>query len=264
MSAIQADVLERLIDSELLFQESQNKGFKVDEEKLDEQIASVRNQFTTEEEFQSALVEMNYTESSFRGDIEQRMAVQNFVESEIAQNVIVSEEESRQYYDDHPEYFSQPEQIRASHILIVVGDWSEPSQKEEALRKINEIQKKLDAGEDFGALAREFSEGPSSAQSGDLGFFGRGRMVKPFEDAVFVLQPGEMSNVVETTYGFHLILCTDRREEVKIPYKYMKERIDNYLKQTKVVDAVEVLLERMRADAEIERFLTEVEEDLLN
>jgi peptidyl-prolyl cis-trans isomerase C len=173
----------------------------------------------------------------------------DFVESEIAQNVIVLEEESRQYYDDHPEYFSQPEQVRASHILIVVEDWSVLSQKEEALRKIKEIQQKLDAGGDFGTLAREFSEGPSSTQSGDLGFFGRGQMVKPFEYAAFDLQPGEMSDVVETTYGFHLILCTDRRDEVKIPYKYMKERIDNYLKQTKIVDEVDVLLERMRAES---------------
>jgi peptidyl-prolyl cis-trans isomerase C len=264
MKAAHADVLEKLIDSELLFQESQNKGFRVDEEKLNEQIESVKNQFSTEEEFQSALDEMNYTEKSFRGDIEQRMAVQDFVESEITQNVVVSEEESRLYYDDHPEYFSQPEQVRASHILILVEDWSVPSHKEQALQKIKEIQQKLDAGEDFGALALEFSEGPSSAQSGDLGFFGKGQMVKPFEDAAFGLQPGETSDVVETTYGFHLILCTDRRDEVKIPYQYMKERIDNYLKQTKVVDAVDVLLEKMRADAEIERFLTEGEEDLLN
>ncbi len=264
MRTVQDDVLEMLIDSELLFQESQNKGFKVSEEELNEQIEMVRSQFSTEEEFQSALERMNYSESSFRSDIEQRMAVQDYVESEIAQSVTVSEEESIQYYDDHPEYFSQPEQVRASHILIVVKDWSELTQREEALRKIKAIQQKLDDGEDFGALAREFSDGPSSEQSGDLGFFGRGQMVKPFEDAAFDLQPGEMSGVVETTYGFHLILCTDRREEVKIPYKYMKERIDNYLKQTKVIDEVEVLLEKMRADATIEIFLTDVEEDLLN
>lgn len=250
-------ILENLIDGELLYQESQKKGFKVDEEKINEQFESIKGQFTSEEEFKNAMNEMNYTESSLKNEINRGIAIQDLIDGEIAQNITVSEEESLEYYESNLELFKQPEQVRASHILITVDEQADVTQKDKALQKIKEIQQKLKAGENFASLAREYSQGPSSAQGGDLGYFQRGQMLKPFEDAAFTLQPGETSTIVKTRFGYHLIKVIDRKPEGTIPYNYVQKKIDQYLKQNKVYREVKLLLEKLRAKATIERLVTE-------
>lgn len=259
MEDLRVKILGNLIDNELLYQESQDRDFKVDKKKINEQFEAVKNQFPGEEEFKNALDRMNYTESTFKKEIKRRMAIHDFIDSDFAKVITVSDEESLEYYESHSEYFIQPEQVQASHILITVDDPSDAFQKSEAIRTIEEIKQKLKAGEDFAVLAKEYSQGPSNTAGGDLGFFQRGQMVKPFEDAAFALQPGEVSDIVETSFGYHLIKVTDRRAKVVIAYESMKDRIDENIKQNKVENEVSIFLEKARAEATIERFPTKVE-----
>lgn len=261
MEDFKASILENLIDGELLFQESQKRGLNISEERIGEQFDAVKNQFNSTEEFDRAMGEMNYTENSLKEDIGRRIAVEEFIEKEISKNISVSDEESLEYYDNHPEFFTEPEKIKASHILIRIEETSNTAQKEEALEKIKEIKKKFEAGEDFAALATTYSEGPNNIQGGDLGYFQRGQMVKPFEDAAFSLKTGEISDIVETQYGYHLIKVTNRQPEVKVPFDYMKERINEYLKQNKIMSEVAVLLEKMRTEATIERLTKTTDEN---
>jgi len=254
MKRLGDEVLEDLIDNELLFQESRKRGYDAEDQEIDEQFERVLAQFPDEQAFKSALEEAHYTESTFKNAIERRIILMKLIDNDIVPGVTVSEEESRQYYESNPEYFVQPEQVRASHILIIVEDQNNDQQKQEALEKIKNIQQKLQDGEDFAALAREYSEGPSSAQGGDLGFFQRGQMVKPFEEAAFAMEAGEVSDIVETTFGYHLIVVTDIRAEVTIPYEYAKNSIDQYIEQNKVMVEIEVLVNDLREGAEIERY----------
>ncbi len=106
-------------------------------------------------------------------------------------------------------------QVKASHILIKVDAKTDEAKKTEARKKIEEVQQKLKDGGDFAALAKEYSEGPSNVKGGDLGYFGRGQMAKPFEDAAFALTPNEVSDVVETRFGYHLIKVYDNETEFK-------------------------------------------------
>ncbi len=254
MKRLGDEVLEDLIDNELLFQESRKRGYDAEDQEIDEQFERVLAQFPDEQAFESALEEVHYTESTFKSAIERRIVLMKLIDNDIVPGVTVSEDESRQYYESNPEYFVQPKQVRASHILIVVEDQNNDQQKREALEKIKNIQQKLKDGEDFAALAREYSEGPSSAQGGDLGFFQRGQTVRPFEEAAFAMEAGEVSDIVETTFGYHLIEVTDMRAEVTIPYEYAKNSIDQYLEQNKVMVEIEVLVNDLREGAEIERY----------
>ena len=151
--------------------------------------------------------------------------------------------------------FKQPEQIKASHILIKVDAKADEAQKAEARKKIEEVQQKLKDGGDFAALAKEYSEGPSSAKGGDLGYFRRGQMVKPFEDAALALKPNEVSDIVETRFGYHLIIVYDTKPEQTLAYADVKDKISQRMKQEKIEKEAVQYVDKLKKDAKLEKFL---------
>ncbi|HYG65877.1 MAG TPA: peptidyl-prolyl cis-trans isomerase [Thermoanaerobaculia bacterium] len=155
---------------------------------------------------------------------EQREAAYLLVENEkLAGQVKIDDAELRKFYDDNKAEFTQEEQVRARHILVMVND-----QQSDAVAKgkIEQAQKRLQAGEDFAKVAAEVSEDTASkAQGGDLSYFGRGSMVKEFEDAAFGAQPGQLVGPVKSTYGYHLIEVTDRRPGGSTPFEQAREQI---------------------------------------
>ena len=131
------------------------------------------------------------------------------------------------------------------------------SKKAAARNKIEEIQHRVQKGEDFAALAKEFSQGPSSAKGGDLGYFGQGQMVKPFEEAAFAIMPGDVSDIVQTKFGYHLSKVIDKKSQTTIAFKDIKDRLGRYLKQQKVQKEVSLCIQKLKEKAKVERFLTE-------
>ena len=255
LSEIKKQVLENLIASELLYQESQKQGITVDEAAINEQVRKLKERFSSEAEFKSALSKANLSEAAIKSQFKRGMAIQQFIDKQFVQKITVSGKESKAYYDSHPDLFKQPEQVRASHILIKVDPGGDESRKVEARKKLEKIQEKLQKGEDFASLAKEFSEGPSSAKGGDLGYFRRGQMVKPFEEAAFTLRPGEVSDIVETEFGYHLIKVIDKKPETTIAYEDIKDKLEHHLKQEKVQREVSLYVEKLKDKAKVERFL---------
>ena len=256
-SQIKKQVLENLIARELLYQESQTKGIKVDQKEIEAQVTALKGRFPSEVEFKNALSTMNQTEADLRFQFERDLAIRKLLDDQIGDKVAVSEKESKAYYDNNLESFKKPEQVRASHILIKVDPGAEEAKKAEARTKIESVQAKLKKGEDFGALAKEYSEGPSGPKGGDLGFFGRGQMVKPFEEAAFSMKPGQVSGMVETRFGYHLIMVAERTPESTLSYEEVKDRLEQYLKQQKVQEAIAAYVETLQGKAKIERFVKE-------
>ena len=127
--------------------------------------------------------------------------------------------------------------------------------KKEALKKIKEIQKRIKDGEDFAKIAKESSEGPTSSKGGDLGSFSKGRMVPPFEKAAFALKVGEISDIVETKFGYHIIKCTDKISATTTPYDKIAERIKELLKNQKIQKQMISLIADLRKNANIEILL---------
>ena len=252
---LRKEVLESLINNELIYQESTRAGYGANEIKIEMQVATIKGQFGTEDQFLDALEERGYTEDSLRDEIGRLIAIDDYISDEIAARITVTEDIMLRYYKENPKVFLEPETVRARHILVSVDDPPDERQKKEALRKIKVVKKKLVKGEEFESLAREFSDCPSSAQGGDLGFFMRGQMVQPFEDAAFALEKGEISDIVETRYGYHLIKLEDRRPEQTIPYENVNGDIEQYLGEQKVFEALKVLVEGLKEKATIERYL---------
>jgi peptidyl-prolyl cis-trans isomerase C len=250
-------ILERLIDQELLYQESERKKIKVEQSSIDEEIRRWREQFSSDEEFEKGMTDMNLTEEDLKSYIRRMLCVRKLLDEEIVSKVKISEDEVRLFYDTHPDLFQQKDEVRASHILIRAATKMDDSEKKEARKKLEGIRKRLEQGEDFATLAKEFSECPSAARGGDLGYFGKGKMVKGFEDAAFALKVGELSGIVETDFGFHLIKVTDKKSEGMKSYDETKGDIRQYLFRTAVQRERSLYLDGLKDKAKVERFLEE-------
>jgi peptidyl-prolyl cis-trans isomerase D len=148
----------------------------------------------------------------FREPERLRIEYLKFEAARFAGEVQPTDEEIQTYYEAHPSDFNRPEEVHARHILLK-ADASMPAEKREEIRaRANEILAKARAeGADFAALAREYSEDVTKDAGGDLGFFGRGMMTETFEEASFSLEPGAVSDVVETPFGFHIVRVEEKR-----------------------------------------------------
>jgi len=257
MPKIKKEVLENLIGFELLYQESQKKAIKIDEATINEQVMTLKKRFPSEAEFKSALTKVNLSEVAIKNQIARGLAIEQLIGTYVTKKDTVSDQEIKAFYESHPGLFKQPEQVRASHILIKVDPQANEVKRAEAQKKIKEIQQKLQKGEDFATLAKALSEGPSKAEGGDLGYFSRGRMVKSFEEAAFALRPNEVSDIVETKFGYHLIKVIEKRPETTTAFEDAKDKLGQYLKQQKAEKEVSIYVHELKEKAKVERFLTE-------
>jgi peptidyl-prolyl cis-trans isomerase D len=155
---------------------------------------------------------------------EQRDGAYLLVEAgKLLDQVKLTDADLQAYYQSHQDDFKQDEQVRASHILLLVNDKRTDAQ---ALEQMEAIKRRIDNGEDFGAVARQVSEDPGSkANGGDLGFFARGRMVKEFENAAFSATPGRLVGPLKTPFGYHLLRVTGKRAAGVQPFAEVREQI---------------------------------------
>jgi peptidyl-prolyl cis-trans isomerase C len=202
----------------------------------------------------AALKKENVTADELKDQIRRQLAIREYVNKEFSSKTEISDDELKEYYEKNPLFFKQPEMVKASHILIKLDPKANEVQKKEAMEKIEDIKKQVDEGKDFSELAETYSEGPSKTTGGDLGFFPRGKMVKPFEDAAFSLKPGEVSPIVETRFGYHIIKVFEVQEEGVLSLDEAEPKIRKALTLEKTRVMVEKKLEELKKQAEIEKF----------
>jgi peptidyl-prolyl cis-trans isomerase C len=199
--------------------------------------------------------ELDMQEKDLRDYTRRDLVITNFIEKTIVPKVTVSEEDARKFYNENPDKFTKSEAVKASHILVGVDQKATAEEKKAAREKAEKLRKELAGGADFAALAKASSTCPSSQQGGDLGYFGKGQMVPAFEQAAFSLKPGEISEVVETQFGYHIIKLTDKKAAEKVEFKEARPRIEDFLKNQKTGAAVNDYLAEARKTAKIETLL---------
>ena len=249
---IQEEVVEQLIVQELLWQEAQRRHVVVDDALVDDELDSLKAQFDNEITFQFRIKEGGFTEESFRENIRQQRSVQRMISDEIIPSIEIEDAQIESFYRENIDAMQVEEQVRARHILISLAPDADESLREEAFAKIESIRKELEDGASFAILATQRSEGPSASQGGDLGYFGRGAMVAAFEDAAFGLAPGEVSDVVETDFGLHLIKVEDRVEAGSVSLEEAAPQIRDYLGQQALATSLETMIETLRAENNVQ------------
>ncbi|OEU70645.1 MAG: peptidylprolyl isomerase [Desulfovibrio sp. S3730MH75] len=167
----------------------------------------------------------------------------SFTPDELAVYENVSPEEIKAYYDANKDQFIQDEQVNARHILILVDENASDADIAKAEKSIKKIYAKAKAGQDFSELASKYSEGPSKTKGGELGWFSRGAMVKPFEDAAFSLKKGQISKPVRTRFGFHIIKAEDVREAGEQKLEQVETDVKNIIAKEKAADSITAKLD---------------------
>jgi len=254
-AALDRQAVEQLISAELLYQAAAKLEIKDLDKQIDAKVAQGKVRFKDEQEFKNAIKELEMDEKDLREYTRRDLLISRFVETTFASKAAVSEAEIRDFYDKNPDKFKRDETVKASHILIGSDGAASADDRKKAREKAEKLRKELAGGADFAALAKGNSTCPSSQQGGDLGFFGKGQMVPPFEKAAFALKPGEISDVVETGFGYHIIKLTERKPAETIGFNDAKARIEEFLKGQKANEAIQKYLEDTRKTAKIEILL---------
>jgi peptidyl-prolyl cis-trans isomerase C len=247
-------VLDNLITIEVLYQESEKKGIKVDPERVEQQYDMLVKRYPDKAKFKEFLTQWDISEDKIKKNIKRHTAIQELIKTSVTDKIKINNNDVKKFYDANPEKFKSPEEIKAGHILIKLDPKkASDAEKAAAKKKLNAVKDRLAKGEDFGKLAKEVSEGPSNKTGGDLGYFSKGQMVKPFEDAAFALKKGQVSDIVETQFGYHLIKVFDKKPAKMLTFNEVKDRLTEQLKQQKAQQKAVAYIEKLKSSAKIER-----------
>jgi peptidyl-prolyl cis-trans isomerase C len=247
------DILNELIDEELIIQEGIEIGLKPREIEISTELSKIKQRFPDEGTFQQVLKQQKLTEEKLNQIIERALIGKKMLDIKIKPTAKpVTDEDIAAFYEENKEQFVREEEMKASHILLKVEQDADEQEKTSAKSEMQAILEKARSGEDFAELAKEHSQCPSAPQGGDLGYFPRGMMVKPFEEAAFSLEKGQVSDIVETQFGYHIILGVDKKTAGPMKLEEVSEDIRKILDEKEVNAALKKWLEPVRKKATIE------------
>jgi peptidyl-prolyl cis-trans isomerase C len=255
------EALDTLTDMVLLKNEGKKKSITVAEAKIDEVYQNLAASFPSPEQFNQAMERQHLTENALRKSIGENLLYQEVLDQALKDLPATSEQEVRQFYEDNPQYFEEPEQVHAAHILLKVDPEISPEKKEEVRKRLEALREEIIGGKiSFEEAAAKNSEDESNAQNGgELGFFARGQMVKPFEDAAFAAEAGTYTPVVETRFGYHLIRVIEFKPAGKRSIEDSRKNIEDYLQQKARQEGTQKYIEGLRSTAEVETLMSEEE-----
>ncbi|HZV34755.1 MAG TPA: peptidylprolyl isomerase, partial [Verrucomicrobiae bacterium] len=219
----------------------------------EKRLATMHKQVTNEETFTMQLKSLGMTEDQLR----KRLTDAATAETVLMSKVSVSDADIKKFYDDNPTKFQQPEKVKAAHVLISTGNPHSTtpmsdSEKQAKLKIAQNVLKRAKANEDFAKLAKEFSDDPGSKDNGGEYTFARGEMVPEFEAAAFSLQTNQISDIVTTQYGYHIIKLLEKFPAKKLELAEVKPDIKAYLEQSAVQKMLPDYYATLKKDAKVE------------
>ncbi len=253
---LQQQVLEGLITRTVLEMEIESLGLSVSQERYERTMAEFKSQFPDENAYRQALAQQGFTEERFENELRRQLSIENLITTQALEGLSLEEAELREFYQDNPEYFQRPEQITARHIILTTQNAEDEAERNVIRARIDDIRERIQAGEDFAEMAREYSEDGSASQGGRLGTFGRGQMVPEFEEVAFSLEVGELSTVVETRFGYHLVQVTEKTPEQTVPFEDARDNIEEFLLEDTRNQVAQEYVMDLRESARVERLIT--------
>jgi len=251
------NILRLLIEEKLITEKAERDDITASDGEIEMQLERVMQniiaQFPTYQDFLQVLqkegLSVDELKERYRDQIAKQVVRDKLLQQEVFSQIDVSEYEKRQYFETHLDSFpDRPKMVRIAEISIKPAMGSESL--DEALKKIENIQDELNKGADFETLAQTYSDCPSAAQGGDLGYFARGQMVPEFEEAAFALEIGEVSEPVLTEFGYHLIRVDDKRDgEIKARHILIEAAMSDSDKE-KITELIDEVYQKLQNGAD--------------
>ena len=246
-------ITELLIERELLYQQARKRNLKVRRRWIERAVDELKTRLGSTSSFNRYLKDAQSTEEDLRKRIERGLIIRRLLHREVLREIKISESEMQFFYQKHPEFFMNPPRVRARHIMVAVPADATEEQRTAALAQIQQIQKKLQQGSAFSVLALEYSDGPSKYRGGDLGFFSHNEVLSPIAEAAFSMQPGEISDIITTRHGLHLVQTIEQKPSSQMAYKNTRDKIERTLRRNKEKAAVDAYLAKLKKKAVITR-----------
>ena len=253
LTRLRREAMDLMVEQELIRQAAEAQGdIEVSAGEIDAALAEVSEPFKTPEEFTRRIESEGFTEESYRENVARMIAAAKYLDGVRVGVAAVSDEELETYYRDNAVRLTLPEQVRVRHILLTWKPMGTTDDRAAIRAQMAPILDKARAGEDFAALAREYSDDSATAQNGgDTGFFHRSQMVPAFEAVAFALQPGGISDPVETPFGVHILRLEERKEARLLPLDEVREQLREHIRGEKMEAAVKQETERLRQEGEV-------------
>ncbi|SEN26264.1 peptidyl-prolyl cis-trans isomerase C [Pseudomonas sp. ok272] len=244
--------LDALIDKELLWQEAVKRGVVISDAAVSAQVEQTRQAMGGAQVFARRLNDAGFDEASFTEYTRRELAALQ-VYSELTMVAAPNDQQVRAFYEEHRAEMNQPEQVQARHILIKVTQDADAATVEAARLRLLAIRREITQGADFANVATNRSEDASASTGGYLGYFPKGRMLPEFDAAAFAMAPGDISQPVRTTVGWHLIYLQNRMEGANVTEEQGFAMVRTYLARQQQTQARNQALAQLRSRNRIER-----------
>lgn len=255
VTRFQKKVLDKVIEQELIYQESQKLKIRDVDKKVEEKLHAMRTKYQTEERLNHSLKMKGSTIEELKGNLKKRVYIDEYLKIKGISEPEIPEEDIRRFYDSNPKAYSREETIKVSHILIKVNEDTPPGEKKKALKKTEKIRKEILGGEDFAEMAKKHSECNSASGGGSLRYIKRGYMPVEFDKVAFALKEGAVSEVVKTKFGFHIIKVSEKIPGGITPYPEVRDFIRKFLQEDASKKRLAAHLATLKETAKIEILL---------
>lgn len=254
LKEIRKQALENLIREELFYRAGQQKGYQVPPGEINKRFVEIKKIYPARKAFQEALKQYGISEAELRKKIEHMKLAEIFLKEEVTKKAALKESELRDYYQKNQEKFQKPEAVRLSHILIKVPPAAQKEEKDTLKKKAEDLLQKLKKGEDFAKLAWDNSDDASRVKGGDLGEVHRGRLEPDVENPAFALKKGELSGIVTSLYGYHILKAVDKLPPRQLKFEEIKDKLKKELEDKDGARRLANLVKNLKEKAKIEIF----------
>ena len=250
---LKKNALNKIIEQQILVQASRKVAIADIEKRADEKLESMKGNFASEEEFKQYLKAKGMTAKSLMISTKQRIRMNEYLKSRGLAKPHVSEEEIKKFYEQKKDGLKRKESVMVSHILARVAKDAEPVERRKAVERAKDLRRRVVAGKDFAVIAGKYSDCARTKQAGgDLGYIKRGFMPPEFDKVAFTLKMGEVSNVIETEFGYHIIKVVDKKPAGYVPIDDIKDFIKKYLEKGILREKIALHTKELKQKAKIE------------
>ncbi|MFH1856832.1 MAG: peptidylprolyl isomerase [Candidatus Omnitrophota bacterium] len=248
MEAARNELLTQMIEDKLILNAAEKKGITIDEEEAKNYLNDIKNKFGGDDAFKEALVSQGLSVDMLKKRYREQLMMKKIFEREVKSKIVILPTQVQEYYQQHVDEFKEPETVVLRMITLKV---SKPEDKEAVLEKAKEVKKKIDAGEKFDELAKQFSEDASAIEGGLVGYVKKGQFMQQIDEAVFKLEAGGVSDIIESELGFHIFKVDEKIPSHTRQFSEARTEIENMFYQEKINQRFEEWMGELKKGAYI-------------